>query len=80
MRSSPTAQLDEASNRLAQLFYERGLREGDVIALFMENNSHYFAVTWAAQRSGLYYTAISSRLTTEEVEYIVNDSGAQALS
>ena len=72
-------QLDESSNRLAQLFYDRGLREGDGIAIFMENNARYFEVTWAAQRSGLYYTAISSRLTTEEVEYIVNDCDARAL-
>ncbi|MDZ7685668.1 MAG: AMP-binding protein [Gammaproteobacteria bacterium] len=31
----------------------------------------------AAQRSGLYYTALSYRLQEEEVEYIVTDCGAQ---
>src|SRR4029434_9597650 len=32
---------------------------------------------WAAQRSGLYYTAISTRLTPGELEYIVNDCEAK---
>jgi acyl-CoA synthetase (AMP-forming)/AMP-acid ligase II len=45
----------------------------------MENNPRFFEATWAAQRSGLYYTAASSRLTTEELAYIVDDCGAKAL-
>jgi len=73
------AELDARSNQLAQLLYERGLRPGDVVAICMENNARYLEATWAAQRSGLYYTCISSRLTVEEAEYIVNDSDAQAL-
>ena len=73
------AELDRRSNQLAHLFRERGLRRGDVVAVFMENNPRFFEVVWAAQRSGLYYTAISSRLTVGEVEYILNDCGASAL-
>jgi long-chain acyl-CoA synthetase len=72
-------QLDDRSNQLAQLFSDRGLRPGDSIAVYMENNSRYHEVLWAAQRSGLYYTAISYRLTAPEVEYIVGDCGAQVL-
>src|SRR5687767_2433722 len=72
------AQLNDRSNQLAQLLYDRGLRPGDGIAICMENNARYLEVTWAAQRSGLYYTCISSRLTREEAEYIVNDCGAKA--
>jgi long-chain acyl-CoA synthetase len=72
-------QLDERSNRLAQLLHRRGLRPGDGIAVFLENNARYLEVTWAAQRSGLYYTCVSSRLTAPEVAYVVRDCGAQAL-
>ena len=72
-------ELNDRSNQLAQLLYERGLRPGDGIAIFMENNVRYFEAVWAAQRSGLYYTAVSSRLTPDELEYIVIDSGAQVL-
>ena len=70
-------ELDEESNRAANLFRSLGLRPGDGIALFAENHPRYHQVLWAAQRSGLYYTAISSRLTAEEVAYIVSDCGAK---
>ena len=72
-------QLDERSNRLAQLLHARGLRPGDVLAVFMENNARYLEVVWAAQRSGLYYTCVNSRLTEPEVAYILGDSEAKAL-
>jgi len=69
-------QLDEDSNRCAQLFRSLGLRSGDGIAFCLENHPRFFEIAWAAQRSGLYYTPISSRLTAAEVEYIVKDCGA----
>jgi long-chain acyl-CoA synthetase len=70
-------QLDERSNQGAHLFRSLGLKAGDVIAIFMDNNPRYFELTWAAQRSGLYYTCISSKLTASEVEYIVKDCEAK---
>ncbi len=72
-------ELDERSNRLAQLLFDRGLRPGQSIAICMENNARYLEATWAAQRSGLYYTCVSSRLTVGEAEYILNDCEARAL-
>ena len=70
-------QLDQQSNRIAQFFRSLGLKAGDHIALFLENNARFFEICWAAQRSGLIYTAISSRLTAAEVDYIVKDCGAK---
>ncbi len=70
-------QLEERSNQGAQLFRRLGLKTGDVIAIFMDNNARYLEICWAAQRAGLYYTCISSRLTASEVDYIVGDCGAQ---
>jgi long-chain acyl-CoA synthetase len=72
-------ELDERSNQGAHLFRKLGLKGGDVIAIFMENNARYFEIAWAAQRSGLYYTCISSKLTAGEVEYILGDCGAKVL-
>jgi len=72
-------ELDERSNQGAQLFRSLGLKTGDVIALLMDNNPRYFEIAWAAQRSGLYYTCISSKLTAGEVEYIVGDCEAKLL-
>lgn len=73
------AELDKASNRLAHLFREEGLGIGDVVAIFMENHPRFFDVCWGAQRSGLYYVAIPSKLTAAEVSYILADSGAGML-
>ena len=70
-------QLDERSNQGAHLFRSLGLKAGDVIAILMDNNPRYFEIAWAAQRSGLYYTCISSKLTAGEVEYIVKDCEAK---
>ena len=72
-------ELEERSNRGAQLLRSLGLKRGDHVAICMENNEHYFPVCWAAQRAGLYYTSISTRLTPPEVEYIVDDCGAKVL-
>jgi acyl-CoA synthetase (AMP-forming)/AMP-acid ligase II len=73
------AQLDARSSQLAQFFRANGVQIGDGIAIFMENNARYLEVTWAAQRAGLYYTAISSRLTAEEVAFIIGDCNAKIL-
>ncbi|MBI1261347.1 MAG: AMP-binding protein [Rhizobiales bacterium] len=72
-------QLNERSNQMAQLFRKSGLKVGDAIAIFMENNSAFFEICWAAQRAGLYFTAVSSRLTAGEIAYIVKDCGARML-
>ncbi|MFP6808325.1 MAG: acyl-CoA synthetase [Pseudomonadales bacterium] len=72
-------ELEESSNRIAQLFRNLGLVRGDNIALCMENHPEFLKVCWGAFRAGLYFTAISYRLQAEEVEYIVNDCGAKVL-
>lgn len=70
-------ELDERSNQVAQYFRAKGLQVGDHIAFMIENNSHFHELCWGAQRAGLYYTALSSRLSAEEARYIVNDCGAE---
>lgn len=72
-------QLDERSNQGAQLFRALGLKAGDHIALLMENRLDFMEICWAAQRSGLYYTAISRYLTQDEIRYIVKDCGARVV-
>ena len=69
-------ELDERSNQIAHFLYALGLRTGDHIALLLENHPRYFELAWAAFRSGLYLTCVNRYLTTEEVAYIIADSGA----
>jgi long-chain acyl-CoA synthetase len=71
-------ELEARSNQGAHLFRSIGLGVGDAIAIFLENHPRYFEVLWAAQRAGLRFTCISSKLTAGEVEYIVKDCGAKA--
>ena len=69
--------LEAGSNQLAQLFRSLGLMRGDHIAILLENHALFLQICVAAQRAGIYYTAISYRLQSDEVEYIVNDCGAR---
>ncbi|WP_422062340.1 acyl-CoA synthetase [Sphingopyxis sp.] len=73
------AELDAASNRAAQLFRAHGLGHDDVVAFMLENTPHYYGLTWGAQRAGLRYVCISSRLTQDETDYILENSGAKIL-
>ena len=73
------AELEARANRLAHYFREGGLREGDCVAVVMENNEHIHAVMWAARRIGLYYALINTHLTAAEAAYIVENSGAKAI-
>lgn len=73
------AELEARANRLAHYFRQAGLREGDTIAVLMENNEHLHALMWAARRAGLYYALINTHLTAAEAAYIVADSGATAV-
>lgn len=71
------AELEATANQGAQLFRSLGLKRGDHIAILLENHPRFFQICWAAQRAGLYYTAISWRLQQEEVEYIVDNCEAK---
>jgi len=72
-------ELELRSRRCAAMLLARGLRTGDVIAVFLENHVRYFELLWAAHRIGLYYTTVSSHLRAHEALYILNDCGARAL-
>ena len=71
-------QLDDAANRLSNLLRAAGLEVGDHVAICMENHERYMEVIWGCHYAGLIYTACSSRLTSDELTYIINDCGAKA--
>ncbi|MBX3706242.1 MAG: acyl-CoA synthetase [Pseudomonadales bacterium] len=56
-----------------------GLRTGDGIAVLTENHPDTLAVFWAAQHTGLAYTAISVQFQRDEVQYILADCEAKLL-
>src|SRR5688572_17524628 len=71
-------QLDAEANRLSRVLRAAGLQPGDHVALCLENSARFLPVIWGCHYAGLYYTAMSSRLTTEEMAYILQDCGARA--
>ncbi len=72
------AEFDAAANQLSRLLRASGLQPGDHIAICMENHPRYLEILWGCEYAGLIYTAASSRLTSDELTYIVNDCGAGA--
>lgn len=72
-------QLDERTNRLAQLLRANGLRTGDHVALYIENNLAFYDVVGACLRAGLYITPVNRYLPASEAAYIVDNCDAKAL-
>jgi long-chain acyl-CoA synthetase len=72
-------QLDDRSNRVAHLFRSLGLAAGDHVALLVDNRPVFFDLCWGAQRSGIVFTAMSTRLGVDEAAYIADNCGAKAV-
>jgi acyl-CoA synthetase (AMP-forming)/AMP-acid ligase II len=72
------AELDRAANKVSQMLRRCGLQVGDNVAICMENHPRFFELIWGCHYAGLVYTACSTRLTADELQYIINDSGAKA--
>jgi long-chain acyl-CoA synthetase len=70
-------ELDEGANRVSRLMASHGLQPGDHVALCLENHPRFFELVWGCHYAGLVYTCCSSRLTTDELAYIINDCGAK---
>ena len=72
-------QMEAQSNRIAHLLRGLGLVRGDTIAILMHNEIDFLPICWAAQRAGLVYVAMSTKLTADEAGYIAQDSSAKAI-
>ncbi|MEM8973374.1 MAG: acyl-CoA synthetase [Pseudomonadota bacterium] len=69
-------QLEARSNQAAQLFRACGVQAGDHIVLLSENCRQFLEICFAADRSGIYYTAISTHASADEAAYISRNCGA----
>ena len=70
-------ELEACSNRVAHLLRRHGLQRGDTIAILMTNCIEYLAICWGAQRAGIVYVAMSTKLTADEAAHIITDSGSK---
>lgn len=73
------AELENRSRQVANWLFDAGLRPSDVVGVISDNSSWIFDIYWATQRSGLYLMPINYRLSSDEVDYMLANSGAAAL-
>jgi long-chain acyl-CoA synthetase len=78
-RTITYGELYTRSQRVAAFLYEAGLRRGDGVALVLPNRPEFLEITWGCQLSGLYYSAINTHFTPDEVGYVIDDSEAKVV-
>ncbi|NNE95601.1 MAG: AMP-binding protein [Acidimicrobiales bacterium] len=71
------AELDRMANQISRLLRDIGVQVGDHVAFCMENHRMFLPIAWGCRYAGAIFTALSSRLTTDEMEYIVDNCGAK---
>ncbi|WP_160847399.1 o-succinylbenzoate--CoA ligase [Pontibacillus yanchengensis] len=72
-------QLNSRVNKLANSFLKLGVRKGDRINVLLFNSIELMETLFACAKIGAIFVPINYRLSVEEVEYIVRDSGAHYL-
>lgn len=73
------AEVDERCNRMASWFHQAGIAAGDRIAVFAKNTEALATTIYAASRADAIVVVLNWRLQVEELEYILQNSGAKAL-
>lgn len=71
--------LHEESGRCAQAIRAAGLAGGARVAYLGKETEHYYEALFACARSGAVLVPVNWRLTADEVEYILRDSGTELL-
>jgi acyl-CoA synthetase (AMP-forming)/AMP-acid ligase II len=72
-------QLAAYVDRVAAALHERGLRTGDVVAMFCPNTPWYPVVFHGIAAAGLVMSPINSLYTPDEIAFQLRDSGAKIL-
>lgn len=67
-------QLNERVNRLANQLLSEGVQKGTKVGAILFNTNECIEVMFACAKIGAFFVPINFRLSTDEVEYIVNDA------
>jgi acyl-CoA synthetase (AMP-forming)/AMP-acid ligase II len=72
-------QIDEMSNRFANLLKKIGVKKGDTVGINLPNIPAYYIGLVGIQKAGCVITGVSPLLTAEELNHQLKDSGAKVL-
>lgn len=72
------AELDAASNRVANLLIERGVRPGEKVALSCTNIPQFTTIYFGILKAGAVVVPLNVLLKAREIAYHLNDSDATA--
>ncbi|HLP62681.1 MAG TPA: amino acid adenylation domain-containing protein [Candidatus Deferrimicrobium sp.] len=72
-------QLNEKSNRLAQVFTEKGIQADNIIAIMVDRSIDTIIAIMGILKSGAAYLPIDPDYPLERIDYMVKDSGIKML-
>lgn len=78
-RETTYAELDDASDRLANALGARGIGKGDVVALLLRNAPEFVVAHLAILKLGAVRAPLNEMLAAEDVAFMLGHSGATAL-
>ncbi len=73
------SELDRYSNRFANMLIKNGLGKGDVVGINLPNIPEYIISWLGTLKAGCVVSGVSPLLSTDEMRYQLEDSGARAL-
>ena len=69
----------EKVDRLAGFLAEKGVKEGDKVALFLRNSPEFIYTIFAVSKLGAILVPVNTFLKEDELTYILEDSGSSVL-
>jgi len=72
-------ELNERSNRCAHALEALGIGPGDRVAIYSLNSNQFIETVFACAKIGAIVVPLNVRLSPPEIEYILKDSGAEAI-
>ena len=73
-------QFDEITDRLAASLIQLGIKIGDRVSLHLSNSAEIVFCYYACFKIGAVAVPLNNRLKAQELEYIINHSGAKSVS
>ena len=73
------AEIKKRADKLAAFLVDKGVKEGDKVALFLRNSPEFIYSIFAISKIGAILVPINTFLKDEELSYILKDSGSSVL-